>query len=126
MASGGGLMCRGTPAAYGPHKTLYNRFVRWGRIGVFDRIFVALAAKSAATDTVMIDAGPLKAHRSAASLVKKGLFPAVSGGPKAASTRSCLPSATWTASQRSFNSPRARSAIVAAPRLSCRRCRQTR
>jgi transposase len=122
----GGLMCRGPPAAYGPHKTLYNRFVRWGRIGVFDRIFVALAAKNAATDPVMIDTGPLKAHRSAASLHEKGLFPAVSGGPKAASTRSRLPSATQTASQRSCNSPRARSAIVAAPRLSCRRCRQTR
>jgi transposase len=49
-----GLMWRDTPAAYGLHKTLYNRFVRWSRAGVFDRIFAALAAESAATDTVMI------------------------------------------------------------------------
>jgi transposase len=110
-------MCRGASAAYGPHKTLYNRFVRWRRIGVFDRIFVALGAKSAATDPVMIDAGPLKAHRSAASLVKKGLFPDVSGGPKAVWTRSCMPSVTATASHRSCCSPRAKSAIIAAPRL---------
>lgn len=29
---------------YGLHKTLYNRFVRWSRLGVFDWIFIALAA----------------------------------------------------------------------------------
>jgi transposase len=40
-----GLQWRDAPAAYGPHKTLYNRFVRWSRLGVFDRIFAALAAE---------------------------------------------------------------------------------
>ncbi len=79
-----GLMWRDAPAAYGPHKTLYNRFVRWSRAGVFDRIFAALAAGREATGTVMIDATHLKAHRTAASLRKKGLFPAVSDGPRAA------------------------------------------
>jgi transposase len=78
-----GLMWRDAPATYGPHKTLYNRFVRWSRVGVFDRIFAALAAESAATKTVMIDADPLKAHRTAASLRKRGLFPDVSDAPKA-------------------------------------------
>ena len=29
----GGLMWRDAPAAYGPPKTLYNRFIRWSRIG---------------------------------------------------------------------------------------------
>jgi transposase len=24
------------PRDYGPHKTLYNRFIRWSRLGVFD------------------------------------------------------------------------------------------
>jgi transposase len=81
---GNGLMWRDAPAAYGPHKTLYNRFARWSRVGVFDRIFAALAAESAATKTVMIDAGPLKAHRTAASLRKRGLFPGVSDAPKVA------------------------------------------
>jgi len=80
----GGLMWRDAPAAYGPPKTLYNRFIRWSRIGVFDRIFAALAAASEATDTVMIDATHLKAHRTAASLLKRGLFPGVSGAPRAA------------------------------------------
>lgn len=77
-----GLMWRDAPAAYGPHKTLYNRFVRWSRAGVFDRIFATLAAGSDATGTVMIDATHLKAHRTAASLRKRGLFPAASDGPK--------------------------------------------
>ena len=51
-----GLMWRDAPACYGPHKTLYNRFVRWSTAGVFDRIFAALAAENEATGTVSIDA----------------------------------------------------------------------
>ena len=38
-----GLQWKDAPKAYGPHKTLYNRFFRWSRLGVFDRIFTALA-----------------------------------------------------------------------------------
>lgn len=79
-----GLMWRDAPERYGPSKTLYNRFVRWSKAGVFDRIFAALACASEATDTVMIDATHLKAHRTAASLLKKGLFPAASDARKAA------------------------------------------
>ena len=79
-----GPMWRDAPSSYGPHKTLCNRFVRWGEAGVFDRIFATLAGESQATDTVMIDATHLKAHRTAASLLKKGLFPVASGAPKAA------------------------------------------
>jgi putative transposase len=39
-----GLQWRDAPAAYGPYKTLYNRFVRWSPLGVFDRIFAAQVA----------------------------------------------------------------------------------
>jgi putative transposase len=80
----GGLMWRDAPAVYGPPKTLYNRFIRWSRIGVFDRIFATLAGESKSTDTVMIDRAHLKARRTAAGLLIKGLFPAVSDGAKAA------------------------------------------
>ena len=79
-----GLMWRDAPAAYGPHKTLYNRFVRWSLAGVFNRIFAGLAAQGGPPDQLMIDATHLKAHRTAASLRKKGLFRAVSGARKAA------------------------------------------
>lgn len=67
-----GLRWRDAPAVYGPHKTLYNRFVRWSRTGVFDRIFANLAAVSEPPDRVMIDSTHLKVHRTAASLLKRG------------------------------------------------------
>jgi len=79
-----GLRWRDAPREYGPHKTLYNRFVRWSRMGVFDRIFAALAGKGKKPDRLIIDSTHLKAHRTAASLLKKGLFPAASGAPRAA------------------------------------------
>ena len=71
------------PEGYGPRKTLYNRFIRWSRMGVFNRIFASLAGAAGTPDTLMIDATHLKAHRTASSLQKKGLFPAISGAPKA-------------------------------------------
>jgi len=79
-----GLQWRDAPSDYGPPKTLYNRFVRWSRMGVFDRIFAQLAAGEGIPEQLQIDATHLKAHRTAASLLKKGMFPAVSGRQKAA------------------------------------------
>ena len=79
-----GLRWRDAPAAYGPHKTIYNRFIRWSRMGVFNKIFAALAAASDADDVLMIDATHLKAQRTAASLLKKGLFPDISEERRAA------------------------------------------
>ncbi|PTD16784.1 IS5 family transposase [Sphingomonas fennica] len=69
-----GLRWRDAPKDYGPHKTLYNRWKRWGDKGVFLRIMEGLAAPQASErKTVMIDATYLKAHRTASSLaVKKG------------------------------------------------------
>ena len=79
-----GLQWKDAPEEYGPHKTLYNRFIRWSELGVFNRIFEALAGKAGQPDRLMIDATHLKAHRTAASLLKKGLFPAVSDERRAA------------------------------------------
>jgi putative transposase len=75
-----GLRWRDAPREYGPHKTIYNRFIRWSRLGVFNRILAELAAQGGKPDRLMIDATHLKAHRTAASLLKKGLYPAVSDG----------------------------------------------
>lgn len=72
-----GVRWRDAPAAYGPHKTIYNRFIRWSAMGVFNKIFAGLAAKAGKPDQLMIDATHLKAHRTATSLLKKGLFPDV-------------------------------------------------
>ena len=79
-----GLRWRDAPKDYGPHKTIYNRFIRWSRLGVFNRIFAALAGEAGEPARIMIDATHLKAHRTAASLLKKGLFPDVSDEPRVA------------------------------------------
>jgi len=79
-----GLRWRDAPREYRPHKTIYNRFVRWSRLGLFNKIFAGLARKGGKPERIMIDATHLKAHRTAASLLTKGLFPGVSGARKAA------------------------------------------
>ena len=79
-----GLQWRDAPAIYGSHKTLYNRFIRWSKMGIFNKIFSELVAQSGVPDQLQIDATHLKAHRTAASLLKKGMFPALSVGQKAA------------------------------------------
>ena len=56
----------------------HNRFVRWSKLGVFDRIFAHLAGEGPKPERVMIDSTHLKAHRTAASLLKKGMFPGAS------------------------------------------------
>jgi hypothetical protein len=54
--------------------TTYNRWKRWGAMGVFARMMEGLSAQRAEPQTVMIDATYLKAHRMASSLgVKKGI-----------------------------------------------------
>lgn len=78
-----GLRWRDVPRGYGPHKTIYNRFIRWSRLGVFNRILAELTARHGTPEQLMIDATHLKAHRTAASLLKRGMFPDVLDAPKA-------------------------------------------
>jgi transposase len=70
------------PAEYGPPRTIYNRFIRWSRLWVFNKIFAALAAKGGKPDQLMIDATHLKAHRTRPAC-SKGEYPDVSDAPKA-------------------------------------------
>jgi transposase len=77
-----GLRWRDAPPGYGRHKTIYNRFIRWSRLGVFNKIFAELAREGAKPERIMIDATHLKGHRTAASLLKKGLFPGRIGRTK--------------------------------------------
>jgi len=66
-------MWKHAPHDYGPPKTLYNRWKRWSRMGVFATIMTELAARAQDTEMVMIDATHLKAHRTASGLaVEKG------------------------------------------------------
>jgi transposase len=54
------------PPEYGPPTTIYNRFVRWARRGVWENLFRQLAGNGRSINTQMIDSTHIKAHRSAA------------------------------------------------------------
>jgi putative transposase len=71
------------PRGYGPHKTLYNHFVRWSRLGVFDRVFKAPVAQAGVPERLMIDSTHLRAHRTTASFAKKRMLHAASDAPAA-------------------------------------------
>jgi transposase len=53
------------PEAYGPYTTIYNRFVRWARRGIWENLFREMAGNGRSADTQMIDSTHVKAHRSA-------------------------------------------------------------
>src|SRR6476646_8104486 len=53
------------PDVYGPHKTLYNRFVRWAAKGIWIDIFDILASTGGPPAQVLIDSSAVKAHRCA-------------------------------------------------------------
>jgi len=61
---------RDLPERYGPYTTIYNRYNRWARAGVWLRVFEALALR--APDALhLIDSSIVRAHQHAAG-GKKG------------------------------------------------------
>jgi len=61
---------RDLPERYGPYTTIYNRYNRWAKAGVWLRIFEALAARSPQS-LQFIDSSIIRAHQHAAG-GKKG------------------------------------------------------
>jgi len=61
---------RDLPERYGPYTTVYNRFNRWARAGVWVGVFETLAAKSPGS-MALIDSSIIRAHQHAAG-GKKG------------------------------------------------------
>ena len=53
------------PPDYGPHTTVYNRFNRWSKAGIWSAILAKLVVFDA-TDIQCIDSTTAKAHRCAA------------------------------------------------------------
>jgi transposase len=53
------------PAVYGPPTTVYNRFHRWARRGLWQRLLDALV-EAEPGDVHLLDSTTAKAHRSAA------------------------------------------------------------
>jgi transposase len=54
------------PPEYGPATTIYNRFARWAKRGIWENLFRALAENGRSADIQMIDSTHAKAHRCAA------------------------------------------------------------
>ena len=69
-----GLQWKDAPKEYGLYTTLYSRFVRWSKMGIFENIFNTLAEHVQDTSLLMIDATCLKAYGTAASLKKQDAF----------------------------------------------------
>ena len=61
-----GARWRDCPVAYGPYTTIYNRFNRWSRQGIWSTIFQALTGSTGSYGSMAIDATHIKVHRSAA------------------------------------------------------------
>jgi transposase len=60
---------RDLPERYGPYTTCYNRFRRWTKAGVWDRIMDAIT-EAYDGDVRMIDGTSVRVHHSAATLKK--------------------------------------------------------
>lgn len=65
-----GVSWRDLPERYGPRSTCYNRFVRWRKADVWDRMMDAITA-SYDGDIQMIDSTSIQAHQQAAT-AKRG------------------------------------------------------
>ena len=61
-----GCRWRDVPPEYGPATTIYNRYNRWSRRGLWQRLFEQVAASGRVPRELMIDTSHVKAHRSAA------------------------------------------------------------
>ena len=59
-----GMPWRDLPERYGPYTTVYNRFNRWSRRGIWQRVFAKLSRQSK-DSLYLIDSTIVKAHRSA-------------------------------------------------------------
>ena len=71
-----GAPWRDIPERYGPYQTIYDRFVRWRRTGVWDQLLNVLQVKLDAAGKIdweqwAIDGTSIRASRAAAGARKK-------------------------------------------------------
>src|SRR5262249_14440576 len=114
---------RDLPERFGPWETVYGRFRRWTREGLWERILEALQVRRQADGRIgwnlfFVDGTVVRAHKAAAGALKKKGPPANRrtmpwGGARAASGPRC----TWSATARGCRWP-SRSAPVRSTRRS--------
>jgi transposase len=102
-----GVPWRDLPERYGAWQTVYSRFRRWQRAGVWDRLLAALQTEGDAAGCLdwslhFLDGTTVRAHQHAAG-AKKGAAIRRSAGPGAASRRKST-SAPSAAASRSVPS----------------------
>ena len=68
-----GCAWRDLPSRYGPYTTVYNRFNRWRKAGVWDRIMDAVVDAHNG-DVVMIDGTSVRVHHAASTVKKRVIF----------------------------------------------------
>jgi transposase len=92
-----GAPWRDLPERYGPRTTCYNRFARWRKAGVWDRMMDAITAAYDG-DIQMIDSTSIRAHQPAAT-AKRGVQTIVSVAAEAGSQPRSTSSSTRKASR---------------------------
>jgi transposase len=80
-----GAPWRDLPERYGPRTTCYNRFVRWRKAGVWNRLMDAITV-AYDSDIQMIDSTSVRAHQQAAT-AKRGVQITVSVDPGGLTTK---------------------------------------
>jgi transposase len=98
-----GVPWRDLPERYGPWQTVYSRFRRWQRAGVWDRLLAAVQAEGDAVGALdwsvhFLDGTTVRAHQHAAG-AKKGAAIRRSAVPAAASRRKSTSAPSAAASQ---------------------------
>jgi transposase len=83
------------PERYGPSTTCYNRFVRWRKAGVWDRLLAAVSAAFEG-EIVMIDSTCVRVHQHGATGKKGDPMIVAWDVPEAASRAKFMPSLTLT------------------------------
>lgn len=84
------------PTEYGPATTIYNRWNRWSRRGLWHRLFVTLSAQGPLDELAMLNSTYVKVHRSAHG-GKGGRRRRPSASPVAAKPRRSMPFAISSA-----------------------------
>jgi transposase len=87
-----GVPWRDLPERYGPWQTVYTRFWRWTRAGVWDRLFAAVQQQADAAGQIdwtlhCVDGTVIRAHQHAAGAKKGARRPRRWATARAASVR---------------------------------------